>query len=126
MSVQSGSAIHVIRFYLPALGVIALLGAWVLVELFKRGLAATKWAPAVILVALMVAAGWTYRSLATTGGRIPSLAPPTGPLWHRTGRAPGSAPHPTPVRTARADLMISNCSPCQPGDLPDTKWCRPA
>jgi hypothetical protein len=33
MSAQPGSALHVIRFYLPALGVIALLGAWPLTRL---------------------------------------------------------------------------------------------
>ncbi len=73
MSAQSGSAIHVIRFYLPALGLIALLAAWLLVRLTRmRGRVGT-WSVAAILVALVIAGGWSYQNLLTnSAGTAPS------------------------------------------------------
>jgi hypothetical protein len=48
-----GNPIHVVRFYVPVLGLIALLASWLLVRL--RG-----WVPAVLLAALVGLALWSY------------------------------------------------------------------
>jgi hypothetical protein len=90
MSAQAGSSIHVIRFYLPALGLIALLGAWLLVQLPKRGPRTMRWAPAVILVALIAAGGWSYQNLVTTGAGGPGGGPGGAGGPARTTPATGS------------------------------------
>jgi hypothetical protein len=73
MSAQSNGAIHVIRFYLPALGLIALLAAWPLARLLRLRAHLGTWLVATILAALVLAGGWSYRNLVTTsagpGGR---------------------------------------------------------
>ncbi len=97
MSAQSGSSIHVIRFYLPALGPIALLGAWVLVQLPKRRPVAMRWAPAAILVALVVAGGWSYQNLVTTAAGGPGGGPggaggPAGTTPATGSGLPGGTP----------------------------------
>jgi hypothetical protein len=48
-----GNPIHVVRFYVPVLGLIALLASWLLVRL--RG-----WVPVVVLVVLVGVALWSY------------------------------------------------------------------
>ncbi len=55
-----GGSVHVIRFYLPAIGLIALLGAWFLVQL-------PRWLPPVLLVAVVALGAWSYPSLAASG-----------------------------------------------------------
>ncbi len=67
MSAQSGSAIHVIRFYLPALGPIALLAAWPLARVLHRGGRRGILAVIVLLFALVGAGAWSYQSLVTAG-----------------------------------------------------------
>jgi hypothetical protein len=97
VSAQSGSSIHVIRFYLPALGMIALLGAWVLAQLTKRGPALVKWAPAAILVALVIAGGWSYQNLVTASATGPGGAGgPAGTTLPGGLAAPGGRPSGTP------------------------------
>lgn len=56
----SASSVHVVRFYLPALGLIALLGAWTLVRMPR-----VVSAPAVIAIA--VAGVLSFQSLASAG-----------------------------------------------------------
>lgn len=48
-----GNPIHVVRFYVPALGLIALLAAWLLAQL-------PRWVSATLLVLVVCAALWSY------------------------------------------------------------------
>ena len=89
MSAQSHSALHVIRFYLPALGLIALLGAWLLARLVRMRMRAGAWSVAAILLALVLAGSWSYQIPVTTaagpggrlaGGALPQGAGPPGSL----------------------------------------------
>jgi len=57
MGSVAGSDIHLIRFYLPAIGLISLLAAWLLVQ-FPR------WLPIVLLVVLIGLGAWSYPNLA--------------------------------------------------------------
>jgi hypothetical protein len=82
MSAQSGSAIHVIRFYLPALGPMALLAAWPLVHVLRRGGRRGAIAVAVVVVALSGAGAWSYQSLVATG-----MGPGGGPGGGARGAA---------------------------------------
>ena len=56
----SGGGIHVIRFYLPAIGLIALLGAWLLMQL-------PKWLPPAVLVIVAILGFSSFRSLTAAG-----------------------------------------------------------
>jgi len=74
---QGGAnAVHVIRFYLPALGLIALLGAWTLVRLPK----VASFGAAVVALVLGVL---SFHGLTAAGGLGPGLGP---------GRLPGGRP----------------------------------
>ena len=55
-----GGAIHIIRFYLPAIGLIALLGAWLLAQL-------PRWLPPLLLVAVAGLGLWSFESLTAVG-----------------------------------------------------------
>jgi hypothetical protein len=82
------SSLQVVRFYLPALGAIALLGAWFLVRL---GTWLTARAPrrvplalisAVLVVAMFGLGAWSYASMrdfSLGGGRIVHAVLPLGP-----------------------------------------------
>jgi len=104
-SAQSNSAIHVIRFYLPALGLIALLAAWLLVRLIRTRAHLGVWSVAVILAVLVVAGGWSYQNLVTNsagpgggpGGGGPTLG--AGPQGVR-GSPPSGAGGPPSGRGA--------------------------
>ena len=88
MAGGAGGGIHVIRFYLPALGLITLLAAWFLVQL-------PRWMTFVVMVALIGLGAWSASGLATGGiGGPPGGAPGGGgpPGIRGTGGAPGSAP----------------------------------
>lgn len=85
--------VHVIRFYVPALGLIALLGAWTLARL--------PWAVSLPAAALALAAGvLSFHSMAAQnaagprpgpgGARLPGqIAPGPGRVGHRPGGPPG-------------------------------------
>jgi hypothetical protein len=75
MAGGAGGGVHVIRFYLPALGLITLLAAWLLVRL-------PRWLTVVILVLLIGLGAWSYSGLATGGIGGPGVGGPGG--------APGS------------------------------------
>lgn len=79
MGAQSGGSVHVVRFYLPALGAIALLAAW-LVRRLPHVL------PLAVLAAAVAFALVSYPDLA--GGRIGPGGPTGGP------GAPGLGPPP--------------------------------
>jgi hypothetical protein len=112
MSAQSNSAIHVIRFYLPALGLIALLAAWLLVRLIRTRAHLGAWSVAALLAALVVAGGWSYQNLVANsaepggalGGGAPGLGagapgargtPPDGAVRPTTGSGAFGTPHAT-------------------------------
>ena len=60
MGSAAGSDIHLIRFYLPALGLIALLAAWLLVQL-------PRWLPIVLLAVLIALGARSYPNLVAGG-----------------------------------------------------------
>jgi hypothetical protein len=60
MGSAAGSDIHLIRFYLPALGLITLLAAWLLVQL-------PRWLPVVVLVVLIGLGARSYPNLVAAG-----------------------------------------------------------
>ena len=73
---DSSSAIHVIRFYVPALGPLAFLAAWKLMRL------TLKWR--VLLIALLVASSfWSFQSLTKQTPPLPGQ-PGGPPLWSKT------------------------------------------
>ena len=81
-----GDTVHVIRFYLPALGLVALLGAWLLVRL-------GKYVPWILLAGLVVAAVFSYESMAQTVqpdflGPTSSHAPSFGSNGYGRGNPP--------------------------------------
>ena len=76
---QGGASIHVIRFYLPALGAIALLGAWFLQRL-------PKWASLVIVAALAGYGVEVFHSIASGG--LGGPGGPGGPGGHFPGGGP--------------------------------------
>lgn len=66
----AGGGIQVIRFYLPALGLITLLAAWLLMGL-------PRWLTIIILVAVIGLGAWSYTDLAA-GGIGPGAGVPGG------------------------------------------------
>jgi hypothetical protein len=88
MGTGAGSDIHVIRFYLPALGLISLLGAWLLAQL-------PRWLPVVLLVVLIGLGARSFPTLVAAGfggpGTGGSQGPPGsgGPGGVRNGPPPG-------------------------------------
>ena len=111
-SARHDLTVHVVRFYLPALGAVALLGAWLLSRLPRSLTLATAAAAVCLAVA-------TYPSLASVGrgpgvgmgpsrglapgqlqGDVPPGARPTGrpPIGEPPGGQPpsGSTPSPSP------------------------------
>ena len=81
-----GGAIHTIRFYLPAIGLIALLSAWLLVQLPKRF-------PAAVLAIVAVVALTSFYSLTAAGavGALGGVVFPGG-LLHNGARGGRFAP----------------------------------
>ena len=80
MAGGAGGGIHVIRFYLPALGLITLLAAWLLMRL-------PRWLTIIVLIAVIGLGAWSYTDLAAggmgPGGGVPGGRPGIG------GPAPG-------------------------------------
>jgi len=83
MAGGAGGGIQVIRFYLPALGLITLLAVWLLIRL-------PRWLTISILVALIGLGAWSYTDLTAgglgLGGGVPGGRPGIG------GSAPSGAP----------------------------------
>jgi hypothetical protein len=77
MSDGLGASVHVVRFYLPALGLIALLVAWLLVQL-------PRWLPPVLLAVLIGLGAWSYPSLVDSG-----MGAPGGAFGGPSGGSPG-------------------------------------
>jgi hypothetical protein len=96
MAGGAGGGLHVIRFYLPALGLITLLAAWLLVQL-------PRWLTIVVMVAVIGLGAWSYPDLAAGGmgpvgggpGSRPGIGGPGGPPPGVDG--PGGAPAGGPV-----------------------------
>ena len=104
----SGNAVHVIRFYVPALGALALLAAWVVHRL-------PRWLPVATLAAVVAIGGFSYPGLTAQGlgpglrgggpaGGAPFRGAPGGVEPPGAGRgsfpSPGGAPSGT--RPSRA------------------------
>jgi hypothetical protein len=87
MAGGTGGGIQVIRFYLPALGLITLLAAWLLIRL-------PRWLTISILVAVIGLGALSYTNLAAgaigPGGGIPGVRPGIG--GSIPPGAPGGAP----------------------------------
>lgn len=64
-----GSGIQLIRFYLPAIGLISLLAAWLMAQL-------PRWLPIVLVAVLIGVAAWSYPDLAAGGLGGPGLGGP--------------------------------------------------
>lgn len=85
---QMDTAVHLYRFYLPALGLIALLVAWVLMQL-------PKWMAPVVLVILTAAGLVTFASVsaqAGSGGGAPGGPSRSGGQLTPGGGPPGGLP----------------------------------
>jgi hypothetical protein len=113
---RHGITVHVVRFYLPALGAIALLGAWLLARIPRPVTLAT-------VAAIACVAAVTYPSIATGGrgpggpggpvggppngssrdGSLPPGARPSGPSpgGQPPSDFPGSGQMPMPLRPSR-------------------------
>jgi hypothetical protein len=91
-----GNPIHVVRFYVPVLGLIALLASWLLVRL--RG-----WVPVVLLAALVGLALWSYVT--------PSNDLIVGRGTQLSASAPTRVPTPLVPPTLRASLSSAIVAP---------------
>jgi len=76
VTLYSTAAIHVVRFYVPALAPLALLAAW---QLMKLNI---KWRVG-ILVLLVVTSFWSFQSLTKQSPPLPGQ-PGGPPLWSKT------------------------------------------
>jgi hypothetical protein len=89
-TIGPGNPVHVVRFYIPALGLIALLAAWFLTQL-------PRWLPLALLFLLAGLGVWSYQSpsndlIVLRGPPVPSTSPvspstPPAPL----GNSPPSS-----------------------------------
>jgi hypothetical protein len=90
------ATVHLVRFYVPALGALALLAAWLVRRL-------PRWTPVALLAAVVTLGGLVYPQLAGAGaGRLPgglrggpgapSGGPPSGPRPPANGPPPGGQP----------------------------------
>jgi hypothetical protein len=86
-----GGAVHVVRFFVPALASIALLGAWPLVRL-------PRWLAAAAVAAFFGLGLWSFAAMAATaaGGAAPGGGPGGGPGGMPGGGMPNGAPPPAP------------------------------
>jgi len=83
MASGAGGDIHLIRFYLPAIGLISLLAAWLVAQL-------PRWLPIVLLIVLIALGAWSYPNLAAGGLGGPGGGPGGGhPSIGGSGGAPG-------------------------------------
>jgi hypothetical protein len=83
MGSGAGSDIHLIRFYLPALGLITLLAAWLLVQL-------PRWLPVVIVLVLIGLGARSYPDLVAGGLSGPGGPPSIGRIGGPPSGSPGS------------------------------------
>jgi hypothetical protein len=81
-----GVTVHVIRFYIPALGLIALLGTWLVVRM-------RAWMSWTTVGVLSLAGVLSFNSMASAGGKPSSKLSGRGP-----GGVPGGAPNGVPPR----------------------------
>ena len=81
MASGAGGDVHLIRFYLPAIGLISLLAAWLVAQL-------PRWLPIVFLVVLIGLGAWSYPNLAAGGLGGPGGGPGGAPGIGGPGGAP--------------------------------------
>jgi hypothetical protein len=114
MGAQSGNAIHVIRFYVPALGLIALLGAWPLARLVRAGSVRGGIAAAAILISLVLAGGWSYQHL-VSGGQGPGGGAPGRHFPSGGGTPPTGSTSPSGAASPQVPPETSGSSAPQTG-----------
>jgi hypothetical protein len=99
-----GSSLQVVRFYVPALGAIALLGAWPVVRMPPRGSLAAL-ASAAVVVATFGLGIWSYNDMRVSrlGGVVRIVQGRHGPLKAGPGGpgGPGGPPHPADGNSPR-------------------------
>jgi hypothetical protein len=103
--------VHVVRFYLPALGLIALLAAWLVAQL-------PRWLPAALIAVLAGLGLWSYQTPANhiIGG--PSYGPVT-PIRSPAGQGPAPVGGPTtfvPGGDLRVGSPVARGHPSGVGD----------
>jgi hypothetical protein len=90
----NNSTVQVVRFYLPAIGLIALLGAWLLVQL-------PRWLPLILLAIVVGLGALSYPALAEGNfGGPGGPGAPSGPPARTAPNAPppgGAARNPAQV-----------------------------
>jgi hypothetical protein len=84
MASGADATVHVVRFYVPAIGLISLLGAWLMTQL-------PRWLPPVLLVALLALGGLGLAGLTAADLGGPGAGGMGGPA---VGGAPGDPPPP--------------------------------
>jgi len=92
----ASATVHVIRFYVPAIGAISLLGAWLMTRLtaVPRGAAAAAPACVAVLALLFAQGAWSANDMRTAATAAPFGRPGPGP-GHGPGHGPGG---PGPLR----------------------------
>ena len=113
MSANSSQAIHVIRFYVPVLGIMALLGTYVLTRI-------PLWSSAIVLALVIGLAVTQFHSLTLAqgpggpggpGGAGPGFGiPGGGPPTARTGTSQGNSPFAPPSRSGSPSSAGSGTS----------------
>ncbi len=79
-TIGPGNPVHVVRFYLPALGLIALLAAWLLSQL-------PRWLPVALIAVLAGVGVWSFQTPANHNIAGPNRAP-VGPIQSPVGQGP--------------------------------------
>jgi hypothetical protein len=88
----AGGAIHIIRFYLPAIGLISLLSAWLLTQL-------PKWLPLAVVIVVALLGFSSFRNLTAAGtARFPGGIPGGFPGGTRGGAYPPPGGFPKGVK----------------------------
>jgi hypothetical protein len=80
-----GGTLETARFYVPAIGAISLLGAWLLVRVPRRAPLAAAVTSAAVVAALFGLGIWSYSSMRATPPLAPQIIAPAHP-------APGHGP----------------------------------
>jgi len=93
-----GITVHVVRFYVPALGAMALLGAWFLRQL-------PRWLPAAVLVVVATLGLMSYASMASGAGGPGGPGGPAGQL------GPGSGPGAAGALSAPGGAAVAGATP---------------
>ena len=106
--VGAGGAVHLIRFYVPALAPIALLAAWALVRL-------PRWLALTAVAAFFGLGLWSYAGMAATDARGGIMGRPGGFGGPPGGAMGGTPPAGLPGGTPPAGAPVPQGMPTPPG-----------